>query len=145
MNSERTSTPLPKSQQMTYRVVLEISHSSAGAVADEEEYFDLSADSTENNCKRMRPNSTFESLGADELVNSEVEEEQAQHRIMQTRQKTPLPSLHSDVFVVETYHTVETTSITSSDIVEFVRQATEGDADSYFVTPPGPLKSWRAN
>ena len=40
-------------------------------------------------------------------------------------------------------HTVETTSITSSDYAEFVREATEDDADSYFVTPPGPLRSWR--
>ena len=37
MASERTSTPLPKPQHMNYRVVLETSHSSAGAVANEEE------------------------------------------------------------------------------------------------------------
>ena len=37
MYSERTSPPLPRPQQMNYRVVLEIAHSSAGAVAEEEE------------------------------------------------------------------------------------------------------------
>ena len=31
----------------------------------------------------------------------------------------------------------------SSDIVEFVKQATEDDADSFFVTPPGPIRTWR--
>ena len=34
MASERSSTPLPKPQHMNYRVVLEISHSSAGVIAD---------------------------------------------------------------------------------------------------------------
>ena len=53
MASERASTPLPKPQHMNYRVVLEISHSSAGAVADEEEYFHISAESLKNNCKRI--------------------------------------------------------------------------------------------
>ena len=37
MDSERTSTPLPSHRQTNHRVVLEISHSSAGAVSDEEE------------------------------------------------------------------------------------------------------------
>ena len=134
-DSERTSTPLPRPQQTNHRVVIEISHSSACAAADEEEYFDLSADSLEKNWKRMRLNSRFESLRTDELANSEAEEEQCLVQNYADSPESPDPSLNSDVFVVEKPHAVETTSMTSSDFAEFVRQATEDDADSYFVTP----------
>ena len=47
---ERTPTPVPRKLQPNYRVVLEISHSSVDAIADEEKYFDNSADSLESNC-----------------------------------------------------------------------------------------------
>ena len=63
----------------------------------------------------MRLNSSFESLNAEEFTNVSPE--------------SPDPSLNSDVFVVEKPHVVETSSITSSDIAEFVRQATEDDAE----------------
>ena len=97
MKSKRTSTPLPKPQQMNYRVVLDISHLSTGAVAFEEEYFDLCADSLENKCKRLRLNSSFESLGADELANSEVEEEQSPAHDYADLPESPDPSLNSNV------------------------------------------------
>ena len=51
---ERASTPLPRSVQPNFRVVIDVSNSSAEAVADEEECFDISADSLEADCKRMR-------------------------------------------------------------------------------------------
>ena len=116
-------------------MVLEISHSSAGAVADEEEYFDISTDSLEKNCKRMRLNSSFESLRTDELANSGAEEEQCPVPNYADSPKSPDPSLNSDVFVVGKPHAVETTSISSSDIAECVRQTTEDDGDSYFPSP----------
>ena len=59
-----------KSFQPNFRIILEISNSSAEAGADQEEYFDISADSLEMNCKRMRLNSTFESLESGELPNT---------------------------------------------------------------------------
>ena len=34
--------PVPRNYQENYRIVLEVSHSSTGALADEEEYFDIS-------------------------------------------------------------------------------------------------------
>ena len=70
---ERTSTPVPKKYQENYRIVLDISHSSTGALADEEEYFDISADSLKNNCKRMRLDSSLESLNPEDYHNSPVE------------------------------------------------------------------------
>ena len=140
MASERSSTPLPKPQHMNYRVVLEISHSAAGAVADEEEYFDLSAESFENNCKRMRLNSSFESLNAEELTNARMDKEQCPEQEYADSPESPDPSLNPDVFIVEKPHVEETSSITSSDIAEFVRQATEDDVDSYFESPRGPLR-----
>ena len=64
---ERASTPLPRKTQPNFRVILQISNSSAEAVAHKEECFDISADSLEAKCKRMRKNSTFESLESGEL------------------------------------------------------------------------------
>ena len=59
---EQASTPLPREFKPNYRVVLEVSHFSAEAVADGEEYFDFSTDSLGSNCKKMRLNSCLESL-----------------------------------------------------------------------------------
>ena len=101
MASERSSTPLPKPQHMNYRVVLEISHLSAGAVANEEESFDLSAESLENNCKRMRLNSRFESLNEEELPCARMNKEQCPEQEYADSPESPDPSLNSDVFVVE--------------------------------------------
>ena len=59
---EKTSTPVPKIYQENYRIVLEISHSSTEALANEEENFNNSADSLDSNCKRMELDSSLESL-----------------------------------------------------------------------------------
>ena len=57
---ERASTSLPREQIPNYRVILEIFHSSAETVA-EEDYFDISANSLESDCKRMKQNSSPDS------------------------------------------------------------------------------------
>ena len=46
----RASTPLPRNFQTNFRIILEVSNSSDEAIANEEEYFDISADSLEMNC-----------------------------------------------------------------------------------------------
>ena len=81
-------------------------HGSACSMVDEVEYFNLSADSLGNNCKRMRLNSSFESLCADEIANSEAEEEQCPVQDYVDSPESPDPSLNSDVFVVEKPHAV---------------------------------------
>ena len=70
---ETTSTTVPRTYQENYMIVLELFHSSTEALADEEEYFDISADSLESNCKRMKLDSCFESLSPGNRHNSSVE------------------------------------------------------------------------
>ena len=59
---ERSSTPLPREAIPNYRVILKNSLSSAEAVADEEEYFDVSADSLEASYKRIKLSSSLSSI-----------------------------------------------------------------------------------
>ena len=143
---ERTSTPVSKNYQENYRIVLEISHSSTGAIADEEEYFDISADSLESNCKRMKLDSSRESLGLEDFHNSSVEsphsamtESQESTNVQENRYERDADD-NSGVFIVESHKPPSTESITSTVIADFLDQVREEDASSYFVTPPGPLK-----
>ena len=59
---ERASTPLQRESIPNYRVVLETSYSSVEATADREEYFDISTDSLESNCKKMKIDHSLESF-----------------------------------------------------------------------------------
>ena len=47
---------------------------------------------------------------------------------------------NSEVFVVEGHKQTSTQSVTSEVIADSLEQVVNEDADSYFVTPPGPLK-----
>ena len=143
---ERTSTPVPKNYQENYRIILEMSQSSTGALADEEEYFDISADSLESNCKRMKLDSSLESLSPENRHNSSVE---SLHSAMIESPESPDElgnSNESDaddnsgVSIVESHKPPSAESITSTVKVDFLEQVREEDASSYFVTPPGPLK-----
>ena len=67
-------------------------------------------------------------MQTNELATSKDEERQCPDQEYADSPESPDPSLISDVFVVERHNAPEITSITSSDIVEFVRQATEDDA-----------------
>ena len=111
---------------------MEILNSSAEATADEEEFLDLSLNSLETECKRMKLSesyTSFETVESGHYPQSESEEEIA------NSPESPDPSLNSDVFVVEKPCEGETSSMTSSKVVEFIRQATEDDACSYFESP----------
>ena len=89
----------------------------------------------------MRLNSSFESLNEEDLAYARMDKEQCPEQEYADSPESPDSSLNSDVFVVEKHHVEETSSQTISDIAEFVRQATEDDADSYFESPRGPLKT----
>ena len=143
---ERTSTPVPKNYQENSRIVLEISHSSTGASADEEENFDISADSLESNCKRVRLDSSLESLGPEDYHKSSDE---SPHSTMIERPESPDVLENKSrrdaddnlgVFLVESHEPPSTESKTSAVIADFLDQVREDDVSSYFVTPPGPLK-----
>ena len=135
----RSSTPLPKDNGKYPRIVEEILNSSAEATADAEEFLDLSLNSLETECKRMKLSESYsscETVKSGQYPQSESEEEIADSP------ESPDPSLNSDVFVVEKPCEEETSSMTSSKVVEFIRQATEDDACSYFESPRGPLRVW---
>ena len=120
-------------------MIVEILNSSAEATADEEEFLDLSLNSLETECKRMKLSesyTSFETVESGQYPQSENEEEIADSP------ESPDPSLNSDVFVVEKPCEEEMSSMTSSKVAEFIRQATEDDACSYFESPRGPLKVW---
>ena len=133
----RSSTPLPKDNGKYPRIVVEILNSSAEATADEEEFLDLSLNSLETECKRMKLSesyTSFETVESGQYPQSESEEEIAD------TPESPDPSLNSDVFVVEKPCEEETSSMTSCKVVEFIRQATEDDECSYFESPAALLE-----
>ena len=143
---ETTSTTVPRTYQENYMIVLELFHSSTEALADEEEYFDISADSLESNCKRMKLDSCFESLSPGNRHNSSVE---SPHSAMAESPENPDELENSNerdaddnswVFIVESIKPPSTESITSTVIADFLEQVREEDASSYFGIPPGPLK-----
>ena len=141
---ERSSTPLPSGSLPNIGVILNVSNSSARAVADEEEYFDVSADSLEADCKRMRLSSSFESLESGELNNASPKSE---YSSMKESPDSPDEQEEDDnksnpeVFVVEGHRAPSPQSITSCIINEYLEEIhREEDNISLFETPPGPLK-----
>ena len=107
-------------------------NSSAEATADEEEFLDLSLNSLETECKRMKLSesyTSFETVESGQYPQSGSEEEIADSP------ESPDPSLNLDVFIVEKHHEEETSSMTSSKVAKFIGQATEGDTSSYFESP----------
>ena len=137
---ERTSTPVPRTSiQEKYWIKLEISHYSTGALADEEEYFDIYADSLESNCKRMKLYSSLETLSLEDRHNPSVE---SLHSVMIESPENPdemennsesNADVNSGVFIVESHKPPSTESITSTVIADFLDQVREEDASSYFI------------
>ena len=131
--------PLPREPIPYNRVVLEVSRSSAEAVADEEEYFDVSADSLELNCKKMRLDSNLESLDSEMCLRQEDIIETQEDEELPDSPESPDESLNSEIFVVEEHADPEE-SVTSSKVLEYLEQVNQEDSNSYFVTPPDPLR-----
>ena len=142
----RPFTPLPKDNGKYPRIIVEILNSSAEATADEEEFLDLSINSLETECKKMKLSesyTSFETVESGQYPQSEsVEEIMAGRKPENYSPESPDPSLNSDVFVVEKPSEEETASMTSSEVAEFIRQATEDDTCSYFESPHGHLRIW---
>ena len=133
----RSSTPLPRNSKEYPGIIIEILNSSAEATADEEECLDLSMNSLETECKKMKlsePFSSFETVESGQYPHTENTEE-----IIADSPESPDESLSSDIFVVEALAN-QTGSVTSSKVAEYLERVHQEDASSYFVTPPGPLK-----
>ena len=132
---ERASTPLPRMTIPNYRVMLETSQSSIEATADEEEYFDISTDSLESSCKKMKLNHSLETLEP-EFQNHPECADQRQNEGLPDSPESPDESMSSDVFIVEEVISEEN-SISSSRVAEYLEQIQQEDHSSYFSTPPG--------
>ena len=115
--------------------MLEVPHSPAEATVGEEEYFDLSLESLESNCKRMWLNLSYESIESEELPNSELALENLRHEGPTDSPESPDGSLSLEIFVVEQADHKEST--TSSRVLECLEQVRQEVSSSYFVTPPG--------
>ena len=137
-NLERASTPLPRCEIPNYRVILEVPRSPAEATVDEEEYFDLSLDSLESDCKRLKLNISYESINSAASPDQDLALENLRIDGPADSPESPDQSLNSDVFLVE--QTSGNESPTSSRILEYLEQVRQDDADSFFSTPPGPLR-----
>ena len=135
---ERASMPLPREQIPHYRVILEISHFLAEAVADEERYFNTIADSLESDCKRMRLNTSLDSLEPEVYIQQE-DTVRSQDEELPDSPEIPDKSMNSEVFIVEEPITHEE-SVTSSKVAEYPEQVHQEDSNSYFITPPDPLR-----
>ena len=134
----RASTPLPRANKEYPRIIVEILNSSAEATEDEEEFLDLSLDSLESECKRMKlsePYTSFETVESGQYPQSESPEE----IVMADSPESPDESLSSDIFVFETSAN-DKESITSSKVAEYLGKVYQEDASSYFNTPPGTTK-----
>ena len=131
---ERASTRLPREFIPNYRVVLEVSRSSAEAVADGEEYFDISSDSLERNCKKMRLISSLESLEP-ETYAPRQEFAASRDEELPDSPESPNENVCSDVFIVEA-PTIDEESITSSKVAKYHERVQQEDSDSHFITPP---------
>ena len=131
----RASTPLPRANKEYPRIIVEILNSSAEATADEEEFLELSLDSLEAECKRMKLSehyTSFETVESGQYPQSESPEEV----VMADSPESPDERLSSVIFVVETSAN-DKESITSSKVSEYLEKVNQEDASSYFNTTPG--------
>ena len=140
--SERASTPLPKDTFPNIRVIQEISHSSVEANADLEEDLNSSLDSIDMDCKRLKLDNSFETVESGEYPNSprKYEDGEKIESPESPEECNTIDTTNSGVFIVESHKQTSFQSIDSAIITEYLEQIANEDADSYFVTPPGPLK-----
>ena len=143
---ERASTPLPRVTQVNPRIIIEIPHSPAEATADDEDYLDLSLDSLETDCKRLKLSNSytsFESMESGEYPHSTDSEEtpaDSPESPDEREKGEDNCSLNSGVFVVKGHYGHSSKSVTSTSVADYLEQVAREDATSFFVTPPGPLR-----
>ena len=143
---ERASTPLPRDSQVNPRIIIEIPHSSAEATADDEEYLDLSLDSLETDCKRMKLSdsyTSFESVESGEYPHSTDSEEapaDSPESPDEQEKGEDNSSVKYGVFVVEGHYAHSSKSVTSTTVADYLEQVARENASSFFVTTPGPLR-----
>ena len=135
---KRASTPIPRKSVPNYRIILQMSHSSNEATADEEECFDISTDSLESSCKKLKLSSSLESIESESHA-PQQDSIRIRKEELPDSPESPDESMSSDVFVVEE-STESAQSITSSRVAEYIEKIHQEDSGSYFSTPPGTPK-----
>ena len=112
----RASTPLPRDNKEYPRIVVEILNSSAEATANEEEFLDLSLNSLETECKRMKLSESYTSF--ETVESGQYPDSESAEKIIADSPESPDESMSSDLFVVEASANDEK-SITSSKVAEY--------------------------
>ena len=108
---------------------------SVEATADREEYFDISTDSLESNCKKLKLDHSLESLEL-EYHNYETNSNKRRDEGLPDSPETPDESMSSDIFIVEESPAREE-SMRSDKVAEHLERVRREDSSSYFNTPPG--------
>ena len=137
---KRASTPQPRDSQVNPGTIFEIPHSSAEATAAEEAYIDLTLDSLETNCKKVKFSesfTSFDSVESGEYPHStDSDEVPADSPGSPDEQEEEIGSrLCSGVFVVEGHKPLRSESKTSAAIADYLEQVACEDDSSYFSTP----------
>ena len=71
-NLRKSLHPLPECETTNYRVVLDVPDSPTEATVGDEEYFDLSLESLESDCERMKLILSYESIESEESPETEL-------------------------------------------------------------------------
>ena len=130
----RASTPLPRDDKEYPKIIVEILNSSAEATTDGEEFLDLSPNSLETECKRMKLDESYTSFGSEE--SDQYQQSERSEEIIADSPESPNESMSSDIFVVEA-STNNEESIISSKVAGYLEKVRQEDSSSYFITPPG--------
>ena len=112
---KRASAPLPRNSQINPRIIFEISQSSAEATADEQESFELSLESLESDCNKLKLSESyicFESVKSDQYPCFVSTEE------ISDSPESSDGSQNLVIFVEEGHAAPEDKSVTSSKILE---------------------------
>ena len=147
---ERENEKCPKELQRrslgVQQVVLETSHSSVVAIADHKKDFDSSLDSLETDCTRLRSSNSFETGESGEYqvssINYENSEiiESPESPVEQPKEDDMNNFTNSGIFIVESHRQPSQQSVTNVVLANYLEQVAREDANSYFVTPQGPLR-----
>ena len=92
-------------------------------------------------CKRLKLDKSVETVESGEHPNSPGKYEDGEIiESPESPDECTINTTNSGVFIVESPKQTSSQSVDSAIITEYLEQVAKADADSYFVTPPGPLK-----
>ena len=99
----------------------------------------MSLESLESDCKRTKLSLSYESIRSGEITDTEQTPEDFREEQPADSPESPDESLNSEVFIVEG-HSAPEDSASSSRVLHYLEEVAPEDSNSFFITPPGPLK-----